>query len=67
MPDPLGGAIVLSNNFLLHESQESSKALALNPLAGGVTFDDATERGGCRGGGGGGSGVHSWQRGIDQP
>ena len=42
MPDPLGGAIVLSNNFLLHESQESSKALALNPLAGGVTFDDAT-------------------------
>jgi len=42
MPDPLGGAIVLSNNFLLHESQESSRALALNPLAGGVTFDDAT-------------------------
>ncbi|ACO62465.1 predicted protein [Micromonas commoda] len=37
MPDPLGGAIVLSNNFLLHESQESSKALALNPLAGGGT------------------------------
>ena len=40
MPAPLGGAIVLSQNFLLHESQESSAALALNPLAGGGRGDD---------------------------
>ena len=45
MPDPLGGALVLSQNFLMHESQESSRALALNPLAGGETpADEASIR-----------------------
>ena len=40
-PTPLGGALVLSQNFIMHESQESSRALALNPLAGGDAGDDA--------------------------
>ena len=44
MPDPLGGALVLSQNFLMHESQESSRALALNPLAGGGGGDEASVR-----------------------
>ena len=44
MPEPLGGALVLSQNFIMHESQESSRALALNPLAGGNTgWDDAAK------------------------
>lgn len=41
VPQPLGGALVLSQNFIMHESQESSRALALNPLAGGDAGDDA--------------------------
>ena len=41
VPDPLGGALVLSQNFISHESQESSRALALNPLAGGDAGDPA--------------------------
>ena len=43
MPDPLGGALVISQNFVAHESQDSSRALALNPLAGGdlVSLDPA--------------------------
>ena len=44
MPDPLGGALVLSQNFLMHESQESSRALALNPLAGGGGGDETSVR-----------------------
>jgi cleavage and polyadenylation specificity factor subunit 1 len=58
MPDPLGGALVISQNFVAHESQDSSRALALNPLAGGdlVSLDPAAMKageGGCRGGGAG--------------
>ena len=41
MPEPLGGALVLSQNFIMHESQESSRALALNPLAGGDAGDES--------------------------
>ena len=44
VPDPLGGALVLSQNFISHESQESPRALALNPLAAGDAGDPAGAR-----------------------